>query len=481
MDLEALLKLDRVFVKEFGRKTVGLVQLAPVLDAINGKMGWSVGIPDLRAFPVDVGYRSRIARRSYRSLVRDIDEPTVIMHRSSDPSEEPGRFLTAASIYDPRQKGASMHAAMNAMRRVRESGARAQLMQVLPCTLQNAVVDYERTSLDDDYPKSVTRLKCFGADSVAFYANSASTLTNNVDGEIAVLTRGLGTKIARGDEHVVMIMRSDHDVVAINLQHDYTMQSKAEYMPDTIDVISDETADMESIRMRLPTRGKHAARYDECHRTELPLDSRWGYKPAVFLDLVRAVADRIGSDVELEGIVTQKGISVVQMRTYTMPEAEGIALTELPRERLIHRTRNDSLGEINKKKWRHNRKGELSLGNARLEGRLVISKQVPEPSQDMILMYTGMDFDPDALSRYEQVVLPTFTKEGAGYPGQHAYGVTTQRLRALQERGVRALSLGRSFYVHFERRGIHEVPDVAVECADGYAQVFSTARAAGTE
>jgi hypothetical protein len=95
---------EKEIVERFGLKTEGLVKLKNILEPPELPTPASyVTIPDFFAVAIDqsAALDSAELRQAYNKLTSGLKDLKIILARSSDPEEEPGKFATASSLYIP--------------------------------------------------------------------------------------------------------------------------------------------------------------------------------------------------------------------------------------------------------------------------------------------------------------------------------------------------------------------------------------------
>lgn len=446
---------------DYGLKAAGLAKLIETTNPYSIG-GHDVCIPDGFAIPTTQWLSSRQLEDAYMRLTANLKAPKVILARSSDPQEEPGIFESHPSLFLPRDPHGSFVRWLTAARRVRLSGARALIGQVLAADL----TDYPHGSDSSRSPKEISD-RSFGGDVTGFVANSINIVMGQEPVIVACL--GLPSKIVRGDPDVVMMYEDGEDKHAVSLQHPYWANQYLDIQQKTIDVILLDDPD------RIITMDYRCSSPMMMHEsTSLPFYYTFGEKrekeafdPFDLLDLIREITARIGNNFEIEGLVHQQRIYLFQLREYEIPRKKNHGLCNVPEERLIYRS-------------------ERAFGFNRFCGNLVVSNELIDIPGDAIMLYVGDTYcrDLERFNKYKQLVFGAHRADDL-YAGMHTLGHTVQTIVKLEKISVASVAIGGSYRrlladvhryppakVEPYRQASHIFKDVTVECDGTVAQIY---------
>jgi hypothetical protein len=469
--LEDLLK-DLNIEKRYGLKTAGLVKLDCWLR--QSELPGYVRIPDFFVVPVNMDLDNPDVRSAYIKLVTPIDAPKIILARSSDPKEKPGRFQTHTSLFEPGKPDKGLEDWMKAAAKVRESGARAVIGQPMVGDLQNFVYDEDYTDSNSFFKT----IPSFGGSNTAIVMNSA----NFIHGEYPTITAcyGLGSKIARGDMDICLAENGPWRTSVVNLANNYVGSSYGYYKQQTIDLVRLSSPDAVSTIDHDPDLGiktdwdNSLVPFNDAylfyHKVDSDMDlmtERFGLYD--LFDIVKELRKKTQKHIEIEGCVNDKGIFLFQLREYELPQKTPIALCEAEEDRMLLRRSLESLG--------YNRfKGDLYVSD-----RLI---QVPKDDMFMLTNEKLVHFSDSyrKFRKYTQLIIPYFTS-GGHFAAAHAFGQTVQTLYELEKVGVKAIALERISIGsmldkcpngRYERVDGSTVifRDVTAECAGHEAQIF---------
>jgi hypothetical protein len=425
LTLDELAKIDDA--SEYGKKAEGLAKLQRIVSEL--KCPFPVSIPALFSVPVH-GFGSETELKdAYTNLTKDFTEPKIILARSSDPEEQPGKFETHPSLYLP-ENADSFSNWMNAAKKVMDSGARAVIGQVLSGDLDDFYYDLH---YDEKLERQYESLKAFGGSQTSFFAKTTDFIMG--DYPDAVLCDGLASKIARGDIDICLMQSGELGLNIINLAHDYEIQSFAPFEQYTVDVIKlDSPEKISTIEISRQCHGNRMV-FENC---TIPFESyfmtdqdRELYPRDIFV-LLKQISKEAGTDIEIEGSVDKKGVHLYQMRPYEMPSKYIDKLTEIPAEK--------QLAELSEKEM-----GWKVFGFNRLKGDLFVSNSKSDLPDNSILLYTGNIYDEKIrdFKKYKQLVIPVFKseKDWSVYHSSHEIGRTIQVLYELEKLGVNAIAV----------------------------------------
>ena len=429
--LEELVR-EQVNESVYGLKTAGLVKLNRLLSELN--LPKYIKVPDFFAIPVSIDLESPYVKTAYQRLVSKLDSHQIILARSSDPEEKPGKFETHSSLFQPEKPEESYNNWIDAAKKVKLSGARALIGQPLAAQLEQFSFDRKYDGESRPLDKTVAS---FGGSNTSFFLNSTSFLRG--DYPLLVACFGLGSKIARGDKDVCLIEEGPNRTSVVALNHNYYSESFTRFEQEKIDLvtlkkpsrISSINYDTELQTNRYSLFQHSMIPFDdlyrffmEGHRGE---DFQWfRFGPDRLLDIVNKLKKRLEKPFEIEGCLNENGIYLVQLREYNMPQRGNFELTEVVKENILFKSKKESIG-FNKFK------GDLYLSDRLIE--------VPEGS---IFMYDGDNIDKvDLFCGYKQIVIP-FPDVGGRFETAHAFGRTVQIILELERSGIKAIALGDS-------------------------------------
>jgi len=456
-------------VSEYGKKTAGLVKLHQIIPSLD--FTFLIKIPEMFAVPVnglDSATGVHEAKEAYMKLTRQFKEPKIILARSSDPEEAPGRFETHSSLYDPVHREKSFFAWLDAAKRVHDSGARALIGQVLAANLGDFTYD-KKYPKEDEKPAVYLRIPCFGGHDTGFVANSASVIGGGYP--VVVSAFGLPSKIVRGDKEVCMMQKTrkrHKSVEIINLDSDYRY-SHPMFRQFNIDIITlEKPEEITSFECRRPLESAFLIDYTSipfCLHYYDSSDENVDFEPMFDLvKLIEKIKKETDSEIEIEGIVNEHPfcVYVFQLREYEMPQMDFKGLTEVPDKRKIYKTR-------------------FALGYQKFKGDLYVSRDLIDVPDNAIFLYSNPNaYEKEApdLSRFSCLIIPMYQPDKMRHVaiGSHAIGQTTQALVELEKKGVKPIALGEdrdgesSFSDFFWN--INEYPEARVEVINDNTRIF---------
>jgi hypothetical protein len=460
----------------FGKKAEGLVRLRRFLDK------WKPGkemprcfiptIPQLFGLEADERLGSIEVEEHYRWLTGNLTDRRIILARSSDPDEMPGKFETHYSLFDPADRDGSFQNWLRAANRVRDSGARALLGQGLVGRLEK--FDYDVHYSEGKRPEKVTSsVEAFGAGNSSFFGQSRG-FTDGVSPELSACG-GLATKLARGDMDISLITahRDWGSELISNLNNDYaTIASSGEaYKQESIDLLTLEspesirTIDIDSGVRKVFTyfAGRN---YNVAFDCEYEFSNFEYFRLSYIFELLCALESKLGSPVEVEGCVNDQGIHLWQLRDYELPVRGLGKLTKISPEKSILTA---TLGAI---------------GFSRFSGDMVISGILSDFEPDSISVYTGHISDEDIprLAGYPKLIFTVPELGRINHTG-HFFGYAAQMIVKLRKLGVEAIAiddetLEKLRYAKLSKEEemtsspSRRINDVTVECVDRYLQVY---------
>jgi hypothetical protein len=445
---------------EYGLKAVGLAKLKNIVSSqVVG--GFPIVVPDAFAVGVSIDLESSEVREAYARMTSNRKHPRIILARSSDPEEEPGRFESHPSLYDPADPEGSFNGWLTAARRVKESGARALIGQVLA----GEMVDF---NYDQDSGGKPISVQSFGGDLSGFVGNSTSIVMG--DEPVIVACLGLPSKIVRGDLDACLLYRENSRNRAVNLRQNYWANQYSLWEQQTIDLIKLE--DAENI-VSLPYR--HPAPMVMHGSTSIPFyynpatveHPDLKFRPFELLDLMEYLFNKVESHVEVEGSVGQSKIYLFQHREYEVPPRRFQELTEVSEDRLIFKTKS-------------------SFGFNQFRGDFVVAGKLIDVPERTIFLYVGDTHTSDLASfeKYRYLIFGAYRADDL-FAGMHTLGQAVQTIVKLEKSGVEAVAIGGSYdkllsvasqypqnRVEHIEESVVKYKDVTVECDGMVAQIY---------
>ena len=374
------------------------------------------------------------------------DDLRIVMARSSDQFEEPGKFETHFALYDPRDFDKSFRDWLNAARKVRESGAGAVIGDIL-VSLPFSTADYIAGRKDGDDEVAVSLESqglestiLFGISNIGLVANTGNLFDPN--GSSASLVEGLPSKIVRGDLDFSFIQNEKEGIMITHGSNQYLRKGRHSvdqygYPQETIDVID----------IREPFK-PHTFRYFG-NTTSMSMNFEWGgfpwppwpeqgMHPSYMFRLLEIFKERLGKEVEIEGIFLHDGKfsnsafpHLVQLRTYQMPENRLKELTKVPEASIVSNSIDAYIAD--------RMEGDLwVLDNPDLDIRAAREK-IRKPY--ILFDKTGMDSYGDSpvnLDFFQDrsgLIIPIFRQTERLMAQGHTHGYMLQTLWKLQKKG----------------------------------------------
>lgn len=424
--------------------------------------------------------------------VGSADDLRIVMARSSDEFEEPGKFETHFALYDPKDFNKSFRDWLNAARKVRESGAGAVIGDIL-VSLPFSTADYI-ARWKDKYDEVAVSLESqgleattlFGISNIGLVANTGNLF--NPNDSSASLVVGLPSKIVRGDLDFSFIQDDKEGMIITHGSHQYLRKGRHfvdpnEYPQETIDVID----------VREPSKPQTFKYFGGT--TDFSMNPDWGGFPwplegihtSYMFRLLKLFKERLGKEVEIEGTFLYNGRSynskfphLVQLRTYQMLE-----------NRLRHLTKVDEASLV--------LSGIDSYVADRMEGDLLVLdrpdidfRAVRQKIRKPYILFddTSMDrygdspIDLDAFQDRSGLIIPIFRQSDRDAALCHTQGYMLQTLWKLQKKSpVMAIDtphnflwpekykqkLGNRFEIYY---GFQIIRNVTVESDGKKAQIY---------
>lgn len=458
-------------LQDYGLKVEGLVSLIKFLEKLDLNeldIRYPVFVPSFFAIPVGTSLDNQDLRIAYGELTQGYEAPKIILARSSDPEERPGKFETHPSLFDPTNPKKSFENWLKAAQRVRDSGARALIGQPMIGNLEEFEydLDYENYDCDKSHWQNALKVKSFGGNSSSFFGRSYSFIRGHYPN--LVICAGLGSKIARGDKDVAIAQEGKWRSDIIQLNHNYRSESFSKCNQETIDLVTFENPD-KFTSLRFNKECQFFSYFLE--NAQLPLsgylfrnEDYYGFSIHHLFEIIVKLSQSIGRHVEIEGSVDEEGIHLFQLRPYDVPQRRFQTLTEVPESALIKKFERES------------------LGFDQLRGDLVLSNDLLDYEDGTIFGYLGHVQDlEDKDLRYKQFIFP-MARCGGLYEAAHSFGYTAQVLTDLEKKGLRSIAIGGLERLPWDIQKSDRVVkindrttrlrDVTVECDGVEAQIY---------
>jgi hypothetical protein len=457
---------------DYGLKVEGLVKLKRFLqdfDLSTLDIRYPVTVPPFFAVPVGSSLENGDLSNAYSWLTNRFHDPRIILARSSDPNEMPGKFETYTSLFDPANPDQSFQNWLKAANRVRASGARALIGQPLAAKLEDFRhdIDYD---YDNDYKQVDISSTSFGGSNSSFFGRSHSVIRG--PHPFFVICGGLASKIARGDNDVSIAQNGKWRMDIIQLNHNYTFQSFAKCNQESVDVVTLENPD----QITTLKYHKDAQFFDYVlENAQLPFsgylfrddaNEYYGFNMHHLFVLIHKLSKQIGKPVEIEGCVNEEGLYLFQLREYEILQKRLESLTDVPEDKQVRK--------FNERE---------SIGCDQLRGDLILSEDILDYEEGTIFGYLGniRKAELPDLRKYRQFVFP-MARVGGLYEAAHSFGYTAQVLVELEKMGTRAIAIGGLEGLSWNLKDSDRVTkvndrttrirDVTVECDGVEAQIY---------
>ena len=435
---------------EYGLKAQGLSTLARFLHDER----FRAKVPDIFAVPTSVDLESTEVKEAYCQLASGFEMQGVILARSSDPEESPGKFESHTSIVFPDSVEEGYENWVKAAHRVKESGARAVIGQVLAAGLDDLVVRSE-----DSPNRELVSIRCFGAKTSSFFGDSRGLISGR-DPEIRICY-GLGDKLARRDEDITFLYMVGRYMYGVSLMHAYDSHAGGIGLAEqrSIDVIIPEEG---SIRNLPYLRVNDNGTFINERTGRVPIDGEFlgcnpNHKLRSLFRLLGYLREYAGSEVEIEANIDNGELNIFQLTPYQLPRRSFRCLSGQPDDRMIL-------------------KEDHSYGFQRMEGDLIISHRMVECGKQDIFLYTGNIESAGQFRGYNNVLFLL--------QRPHPVMQAAQMIVKLDNMGIRSACLSDEFNRlstlaqdmrpdQCESHGDYKVvKGVRVECASPKAQIY---------
>lgn len=428
--LEELLTEDNIS-ERFGLKVDGIVKLKKIKEKNLEELKYVI-IPDLFTIDETIAFDNPELEKAYIKYTSQFNEPKIILARSSDPNEIPGKFETAPSLYDPKHPKKSFENWINAAKKVRESGARKILGQELVGELEDFAHDYEYIKDNEgNLKEEKITIKSFGGSLTSFFMNSTNFISGDKPSIAACF--GLASKIARGDKDVSIIQYSA-GVRVINLNQNYESGSQAKYKQQTVDLITlDNPSKVSTIKYNHKCQpsginnGKGSTPFIEKYYFKESEKNEYYREFDIneLFNIISAIKATTDKHIELEGSINNKGIHLFQLREYELPTKVFNGLTQ--------KDNIDKILEDN----------TYGLGFNQFIGDIYISKKTIDIPENATLWYNGNIYDNNIneFRKYKQLIIPFNIPTGVVYYEVHAVAQTIKTMFELEKLGVRSIAI----------------------------------------
>jgi len=446
-------------IKRFGMKTEGLVELIRKND------GSYIVDP---GFGISVDYDkgdSPELKSHFEQLTSKLRSPTIVLARSSDPREVPGKFETHSFLYSPDRMKESYNDLIEAIEKVRGSGARAVVGQVAAMEIGDIGVDY-----DYDEDLDIVYMEAFGADDTGFVYNTQNRFGK---GSVICAAKGLPSKIVRGDRDICMIKAGEDGFSAVNLNHNYHSSSLAKFIQRRIDVISPSNP-KEIVDQELVDGVGFMGRLD---MSLVPFYSGRGPSAHREIGELFSVLGELQTDereIEIEGScvgISRLSPHLFQLRHYDAPKKRISELSKVSSDRILSGPFDSYVADRITGDLNFVSQDEVEKSG---EGQLIFCNNYKS------LMYgLGCAETSKFVNRLKErgvngIVIPIKGKQGALYTGVHEMGLMTQELWLLQKI-IPAIAMDGDHMGELERSiGGGIVPGVTIESDSSIGQIYKT-------
>ena len=438
----------------YGQKAEGLVEL---IRKNNGAYVVDTGF----AISVDYNRGDSPELKSYFDrLASIIKSPMILMARSSDPEEVPGKFESHTLMHTPGNETESYKDFVEAVEKVRASGARAVVCQI-------GAMEQDRVDVDWDY-KTLNKIteEAFGSRDTGFVYNTQSRFGK---GSVICAVRGLASKIVRGDSDICMIQNSGMGVHAVNINHNYHASSLGKMEQGSLDVI----------KLSNPKQIVSQDRLEEIHcgsilgRSSIPFFAE-RFRGEIQMEGLFEMFDDLktdGRELEIEGSCL--GVfgyipHLFQLRHYEVPQGRLLQLTRVSDEKLLLGPFDSYVSD--------KIEGDLNFVN-QADIKLIGEGQIVFCNDYNSLMYgrgtrSTERFVEELRNKGAAGVVIPIKKIDGLYTGDHETGVMTQELFLLQKY-LTAIAMDAGHMAELERRVVGQIiPDIVVESDSDKGQVY---------
>lgn len=404
----------------------------------------------------------------------------IILARSSDEHEMPGKFETHFSLYDPKDFEGSFKNWLNAARKTRESGAGGVIAQALVAKAQKpssmarySVSDMEELIAEGKLEDIIT----FGLNNFGFVANTSNPFVKNEMSMVAVV--GLPSKIVRGDSDFgLLLMNKYGNLKATHSRHDYRFSHAVNYEKfpqQTMDIIHAENPSKIS---SIPFIQKIVSYHFFSYWGAFPFPDG-GMFPNRFFDILHRLKEKTGKHIEIESTILDREHfpHILQLRKYDLPVNRIEELSEADAGRII--TKEDDSYVADRFSGDlvvlENEKVDEADLRQRLKGDYILMQYNNHP-----LYWQGWGVDIDNFKERKGLVIPTFNLANNQNPGSHTFAYTLNVLVELQKKGpVISLFMGDLFdnAANLEGKveqykGFRIIRNVTVESDGNQAQIY---------
>ncbi len=443
--------------ESFGLKTSGLTNLVQIFKVYRKKVRggkfprpkFPIRIPNFFGAVMDKEVDNTL-KQAYKKLTSELQKPTIIMVRSSDPDEKPGKFHSGPCLYSPDNFEESWKGFIIQYQNVLDSGARAVLTQINPAKLRTLRQEYgEKT------------LTAFGVLDTGFVFNSKDYFLGRSS---VTTTVGLPSKIVRGDKNI-SITFYDGEHRTVNLANNYKTSITNGIRLDSIDVIFKENplkienVDVSAFDIPLALNNYFIVKTPSFHISATK--KSFGKLSPNNLISLEWIAELYNDEVEFEGIVSDGKAYFVQERTYRLPEAYNIRmLSDIEDYDVLLKT-------------------DFIVGGGLFSGDVVVSSDPKNIQEEEILLYTSREYDLLSKSNAKKMILTMPDMDKHYFQADHAVGMSLQIIRELQDKGIHAIMLDKEAINELLRTSeekevlINDIlKDVTLESIGSRAQVY---------
>lgn len=406
----------------------------------------------------------------------------IIMARSSDGKEMPGKFESHSSLYDPENPEKSFNEWLIAARKVRESGAGGVIGQVLVAEAikPTSLSGYNRSRLECEVESGeMEDTVKFGLTSYGFVANTASPLQKGAKTLSAVV--GLPSKIVRGDDDFSLLI--DHmngDYSAIHTKKCYRDNihtvSSMDFPQETMDLI--DSKDPGRVKTIIYPWGVFG--FCDVYMQGAFAFPAGSMNPISIIGIIDRLKEKTGRHVEIEGafINGEHFPHIFQLRNYDLPENRVTELRKVGPECIIA----GDLGSYVSDRF----SGDLivledkAVDETELRGALKGDYILLQDHRTSTLYLHNWGVNIGNFQDRKGLVIPTFLFNEKENPGAHSVGYMVGLLVELQKKGP-VISL---YTEHLfeeakniegkieQHKGFKIIRDVTVESDGEKAQIY---------
>ncbi|MFT4303370.1 MAG: hypothetical protein ACMXYG_02310 [Candidatus Woesearchaeota archaeon] len=268
----------------------------------------------------------------------------VLLARSSDQDEQPGKLETHFSLWDPSNPEKSFNDWLLAARKVRDSGAGAVIGQ--PLIAQGRKPDsFQYQKPNQKLLEEVLRLNGieqginFGISNFSFIANTGNLISSTNHCIFSVV--GLLTKIVKGEFDFDLFSVDDYQEIRLHTSNDYRHRSaitEKAFPQKTFDIINSNNVDniysIKYIPKLIPMRFSFG---DGAFSFPSGSDIYNNFSHGEIFTLTHYLQKITGKHIEIEATWIENELfpHIFQLRKYDLPENRPTKLTLVPEEKIV--------------------------------------------------------------------------------------------------------------------------------------------------